>query len=135
MLKKLKKVAENYGFKTKKVAKVSTVRYGTVECDSLQIKAKNVDGHWTTWFTICPDINGECPFVTGDNTDCTNIWLCNTRPDLKAEDLVAFFSEINEILGEEDNLLKTFVDPEDWQEISDVRDAYEDNRYMKCRLE
>jgi len=42
---------------------------------------------------------------------------------LKPDDLICMFNDI-----EAD--MKVFVDPEDWQEIANVPDAFEDIRYM-----
>lgn len=134
MIKELEKILKEYGFKAKQVTEVDTVRYGKVKTTALQVRTKNVDGHDTTWFTICPDIHGKEVFFTGGNTDCNNIWLYETRPDLKPEDIVQFFSKIKEITKEKTNLLKTYVDPEDWQEIANIPDASEDERYEKCAL-
>ena len=68
----------------------------------------------------------------GNNTDCLNIWLCDTRKDLTADALLHFFREIYISLNiVDDTILKTYVDPEDWREIAHVQDAYDDIRYTK----
>ena len=43
-----------------------------------------------------------------------------------------FFAELNglfHLYGEDRVLLKDWIDPEDWQEIANVTDAYEDPMY------
>lgn len=44
---------------------------------------------------------------------------------------MSFVTELNAALemGETPILLKTLIDPEDWQEIADIPDAYADPRY------
>ena len=68
--------------------------------------------------------------ITG-NTDQCNLWFYDTRPDLTPEKLIEFVKDLNEALEpDEPILLKTLIDPEDWQEIAEVRDASNDERYI-----
>lgn len=60
-----------------------------------------------------------------------NLWFCETRKDLTSDKLLELTKDLNEILNEYDLSVKvsTLIDPEDWQEIANVNDAYEDIRY------
>lgn len=117
------KIAEKYGFRAKIINgyKHWNNDLNTDNHRSVQISAKNTDNRLVTWFLW----DSVRDVLYGDNTDQCNIWLCNTRPDLTPEQLISFFTELCERAA-----LKTLVDPEDWQEIADVRDAYEDERYI-----
>lgn len=117
----LKEVANKYGFKEQHAT------------NSISLMAKDTDKHWVKWVTY--DIAKDTIYF--DNTDCLNIWLCDTRPDLTPERLMEFVKELNSSFGfeGEDRLqLKQLVDPEDWQEIAKVRDASTDKRYTESRL-
>lgn len=99
--------------------------------ESVDIRAKNTDGRWRTWFTLMPDFKGVLK-ISGGGTDTLNIWLHETRPDMTPERCIEFFEEISRTLGlfGEDKLVPSdLIDPEDWQEIAGVHDAYEDERY------
>ena len=52
------------------------------------------------------------------------IWNINDK-------IVEFVKDLNEALNIEGDkiLVKELIDPEDWQEIADIRNAYEDLRY------
>lgn len=94
-------------------------------------EAKNTDGEWTRWFGY--DSSTDTPFVYG-NTDQLNIWLCDTRPGISAEEVIQFIEELNLLLRRPDNdrfSVSDLVDPEDWQVIADVPDAFDDERYTK----
>lgn len=120
MVECLTEIAKRYGFKT--------AREGDF---SITFRAKSTAGRWTNWFTIIPDLNGV-RHIKGNNTDQTNIWLGETRPDLTPERCVSFFEEINHTLGLfGENKIKPseWIDPEDWQMIANVHDAYTDVRY------
>lgn len=137
MIKEIIALIRKYGFAAVKTDKIFTIQYGTVNTDAVVVKSKNTDGKSTEWFTIIPRLPKEVEheqtaFITGNNTNCLNIWLYETRKDLTADILVEFFGKIEELLNlpkNERDLLSTFVDPEDWQEIANVPDAYEDVRY------
>lgn len=120
MVECLAEVAKEYGFRVAKDGDYS-----------ITFRAKSTDGCWVDWFTIIPNLNG-IRHIRGNNTDQTNIWLGNTRPDMTSERCVAFFKEINHTLGLcGENRIKPseWIDPEDWQTIADVHDAYTDVRY------
>lgn len=120
MVKCLADVVEQFGFKS---------RYTTDE--AIDIKAKNTDGEWCTWFTIFPDYKGKRKII-GHNTDQCNIWLYETRPDMTPERCMEFFEELSRTMGlyGEDKLkVRPWIDPEDWQGIAGVHVASQDVRY------
>lgn len=91
--------------------------------------AKNTDKRWTPWITYDPQKDSV---VCHGNTDYLNIWLCDTRKDFTPEKCLQFVGELNELFapGSQNKLcLKDLIDPEDWQEIAQVKDAYVDERY------
>jgi hypothetical protein len=66
------------------------------------------------------------------NTDNCNLWFCETRKDLTPDILIQFVSDLNTALSLPDDgryLLKEIIDPEDWQIIAGIDDAYSDIRY------
>ena len=99
-----------------------------VEMDGVVIlQSKNTDREDTNWlkYNTATDT-----FIIVGNTDHMNIWLNKTRPDLTPEKLVEFNNRLNDIMEfDERTELKEYVDPEDWQAIADINDAYEDERY------
>ncbi len=105
-LNHIKKAVEKYGFRAE------------IKDNSVIIYAFNYDGNEVEWFKY--DANEKK--YSGNNTDHINVWLCDTRPDLTPENLVQMFTDIKAEL-------KTYIAPEDWQEIASVHDAYEDKRY------
>ena len=64
------------------------------------------------------------------NTDHINLWLCDTRKDFTPEKCIAFVKDVNKFVGA-DFKVQNLIDPEDWQEIAQVYDAYEDKRYTE----
>lgn len=109
-------VGQKYDFKTE------LTKYGAC------LYAKNTDGEDCPWikYIVTSDL-----FSIAGNTDHLNLWFCDTRPDLTPEKLISFVKDLNWALEpNEPILLKDLIDPEDWQEIADVRDAYEDERYI-----
>ena len=108
-------VGQKYDFRTE------LTKYGAC------IYAKNTDGEDYPWIKY---VTSSDLFSIAGNTDQCNLWFCDTRPDLTPEKLINFIKELNWALEpDEPILLKTLIDPEDWQEIANVRDAYEDERY------
>lgn len=92
------------------------------------IYAKNTDGEDYPWLKY---ITSSDLFSITGNTDHCNLWFYDTRPDLTPEKLIEFVKDLNKALEpDEPILLKTLIDPEDWQEIADVQDAFEDERYI-----
>lgn len=131
-MKKVQETVERYGFKAKIVKSISVLEWDKEnkkvaskrqKNPSVIVYAKDTDGKETRWF----EYHSIGNLYVGNNTDCCNIWLYETRPDLTPEDLVTMFSEIKAEL-------KAYVDPEDWQEIAGVCDAYEDKRYTDMVL-
>lgn len=86
----------------------------------------NEDVHWITY-----DLEKDTLSFIG-NTDNCNIWLCDTRKDFTPEKVVQFVKDLNEIFkltGENVFTVKELIDPEDWQGIAKVNDAFNDIRY------
>ena len=110
-------VGQKYDFRTE------LTKYGAC------LYARNTDGEYSPWIKYNMK---EDTFSIIGNTDQCNFWLYDTRPDLTPEKIIEFVKDLNWTLEpDEPILLKTLIDPEDWQEIADVRDAYEDERYAK----
>ena len=126
-LVKIREIAVNHGFKAKIVKGYNhwNPEVNAINNPSVQIYAKNTNKHWTKWFLF----DSVRSVFVGNNTDQCNIWLCETRPDLTPDVLCDFFKKIEDITEAEEGIMRAFVDPEDWQEIADVRDAYADQRY------
>lgn len=97
--------------------------------ESICICAKDIDGNWVEW--IEHNFKENKTYISG-NTDNCNLWFCNTRKDLTPERILEFVANVNDTLRKVDDYVtvKTLIDPEDWQEIAGVKDAYEDNRYQ-----
>ena len=109
-------VGQKYDFRTE------CTKYGAC------IYAKNIDGEDCPWIEYIETL--DVYSIVG-NTDQCNLWFYDTRPDLTPEKIIEFVKDLNEAL--EPNkpiLLKTLIDPEDWQEIAKVHDAYDDERYI-----
>lgn len=90
--------------------------------------AKDTNDEYVVWIYRIGNHIG----VSG-NTDVLNIHISDTRKDLTAEKLVVFSNELNAWAGEYgwSIPLHVIVDPEDWQEIANIPDAYQDIRYLK----
>lgn len=91
--------------------------------------ANDTDGETVEWFGYNPA--SEVVKICG-NTDQCNIWLHETRPDFTPEKCIQFVSELHDLFDLEEDMgsfLRKLIDPEDWQEIAGIRDAYEDKRY------
>lgn len=108
-------VGQKYEFRTE------PTKYGAC------LYAKNTDGEDYPWIKY---VTSSDLFSIAGNTDCCNLWFYDTRPDLTPEKIIKFVKDLNKALEpNEPILLKDLIDPEDWQEIANVRDAYEDGRY------
>ena len=59
------------------------------------------------------------------------MWFCDTRSDMTPNKILSLIDDINISLEDADiNVnVKDLIDPEDWQEIANVPDASEDERY------
>lgn len=110
----LKTVADKYGFSVVDTA------------EQIQFIAKDTDSKSVVWF--CYDKKKDIIYT--NNTDSVNIWLCDTRKDFTPEKCIAFVAELNKAMNSEIPL-SHLIDPEDWQEIASVQDAYEDTRYTE----
>lgn len=123
MIQKVKELCKKYGFKLVK----DGVDY--------YICAKDTDRQWTRWVHYNP--KADVVSYLG-NTDHLNIWLYKTRPDLTPEILTQFVEDLNqtfELVRDDLFFLNELIDPEDWQEIADIPDAYSDKRYAKTLFE
>lgn len=95
----------------------------------ISLCAKNTDKEWTEWIKLNLK---EKEIVLIGNTDQCNLWFYDTRKDMTPEKIHSFVADLNNILREFNDSyipLKTLIDPEDWQEIAQVKNAYEDDRY------
>ena len=96
--------------------------------------AQNTDHQWSEWLRYDPE--KERVSYRG-NTDHLNLWFYETRPDLTPEKCLAFVQKLNEVFGLSQGQqfrFRDLIDPEDWQEIAQVPDAYRDSRYLTGRL-
>ena len=115
-VKKFREVCQKYGF--------STITLGNKEI----LVTKDTDDYDVNWITY--DTEKDTVSFSG-NTDYLNLWFYETRKDLTPDKIVEFVKDLNEALELEGDkiLVKELIDPEDWQEIADIHDAYEDLRY------
>ena len=122
IVKDFKELAKEYNFKTRN------------STNGIALCAKNTDRRWADWIIYNSKDNS---IVLIGNTDQCNFWFCDTRPDLTPERLIDFTADLNKILEKlgDEVKLKTLVDPEDWQEIAHIHDAYDDPRYSGRSLE
>lgn len=114
--------ASKYGFKAK--------CQGGHQCIATRwsISAQNTDGEWTEWFFY--NVDFRFVYVRG-NTDNLNLWLHETRPDMTAERCIQMVDDLNKLFQGDcvRFAVSSLIDPEDWQEIAGIQDAYEDPRY------
>lgn len=128
-------VFPNSEFRVHVADQFKSIVYGVVCRPCAVISAKNVDGHWTTWFTVAPNFGDHRePYFIGDNTDQCCIWLNETIPGITPEQCIELFEGIVTACGCLDKgiakqAMRDFIDPEDWQGIANVQDAYQDPRY------
>lgn len=109
-------VGQKYEFRTE------LTKYGAC------LYAKNTDGEDYPWIKYI--VASDLVSIAG-NTDICNLWFYDTRPDLTPEKIIEFVKDLNNALEiDEPILLKTLIDPEDWQEIAEVQDASFDERYI-----
>lgn len=111
-------LAKKYGFK---------VRNGA---EGLKLCAQDLDHKWVPWVGFNP--NADRTFWFG-NTDQLNIWLSDTRKDFGPEKCLLFVGELNKVLGlMGDNRFRVreLIDPEDWQGMARVDNAYADKRFL-----
>lgn len=97
----------------------------------VSLEATTTDKGRTEWLKYYP----ECDTIQlMGNTDQCSIWFYDTRKDFTPEKISEFVKDLNSVfsLNDEDNMLtiREIIDPEDWQEIANIHDAYEDERYI-----
>lgn len=111
-----KELAKKYNFKTRN------------NKSGISLCAKNTDRKWEDWI-IYNSIDNSIILI--GNTDQCNFWFCNTRPDITPDILINFTADLNKIMDKigYEVEMKKLIDPEDWQEIAHIRDAYDDPRY------
>lgn len=125
MLENIKKLADIYGF---------TIReYKHKNNNCVAIEAMTIDNTKIDWIRC--NLSTNMAYVVGDTDQC-NIWFHRTRPDLKPGMIIDFVKDLNQALelGENGFLLEELIDPEDWQEIAGVHDAYNDTLYTNSDL-
>lgn len=106
-------------------------------CDEYGFKLTDEDGEYIIWGIETVDeepvewlwYNPVTDIVQATDTDKNNMWLYESRPDLSADDIVEMIGRLAVILDWDDLVVEKMVDPEDWQEIAGVRDAYADERF------
>lgn len=113
-----KNICKKYEFKFKKISN-----------NQVALCAKDTDRCWQEWI-ILDKAKKDIVFI--GNTDQCNLWFYETRSDMTPEKIINFTAELNDLLRKVNNTyikVRTLIDPEDWQEIANVRNAYKDNRY------
>lgn len=114
----LKNICEKYNFKYREYSE-----------NKIALCAKNTDRHWNDWIKL--DLKNKDVTLTG-NTDNCNFWFYNSRKDMTPNKIIEFVADLNTMLRKFNNsyiTINSLIDPEDWQEIAQVQDASEDNRY------
>lgn len=113
----LKNICDKYEFKYKELSDIKVV-----------LCAKDTDKHWQEWIKL--DLQKNEIQITG-NTDQCNFWFYDTRKDMTPNRIINFVASLNNLFRKFDTSvqIKTLIDPEDWQEIANVNDAYKDNLY------
>ena len=124
----------DYKKQFKDICKKYNFKYREYSENKIALCAKNTDRHWENWIEL--DLKNKDITLIG-NTDHCNFWFCNTRKDMTPNKIIEFVSDLNKMLRKFNNsyiAVRSLIDPEDWQEIAQVQDAYEDNRY-KIQIE
>lgn len=113
----LQDICNEYEFKYKKLAN-----------QEIALCAKNTNNKWQEWIKF--DLDKRNISIIG-NTDNCNIWFCDTRKDMNPTKITSFVGKLNHLFRRFNTSvkIKTLIDPEDWQQIAGVEDAYEDNYY------
>lgn len=97
----------------------------------VSLEATTIDGGKISWLKYYPE-NDTIQLI--GNTDQCNIWFCDTRKDFTPEKISEFVKDLNDVfrLSDDDSIftIKEIIDPEDWQVIADIYDAYVDERYI-----
>lgn len=114
----LKSICKKYNFKYKEYSE-----------NKISLCAKNTDKEWCDWIKL--DLKNKEVILVG-NTDNCNFWFCDTRKDMTPDKIIEFVADTNTMLRKFNDsyiTVKSLIDPEDWQEIAQIQDAYKDNRY------
>lgn len=120
---------DDYKEQFKNICKKFDFKYKEYSENQIVLCAKNTDKHWSNWIKL--DLKNKGVTLMG-NTDNCNFWFCDTRKDMTPEKIIEFVADINTVLRKFNDsyiTIKSLIDPEDWQEIAQVKDAYEDDRY------
>ena len=120
---------DDYKEQLKNICKKYNFKYREYSENKISLCAKNTDRHWENWIEL--DFKNKNITLTG-NTDQCNFWFYSTRKDMTPDRITEFVSDLNTMLRKFNNSyieVKTLIDPEDWQEIAQIKDAYEDDRY------
>lgn len=114
----------------KKLARKYRFKYRATE-NQFVFVANNTDGEPTDWITLDKTnlmFHHTWHLSTAGNTDQNNLWFYQTRKDLTPKKIVSFIKSLSLLLNYN---LKVYmlIDPEDWQQIAKMNDAYDDVRY------
>ena len=119
----------NYKEQLKNICKKYNFKYREYSENKISLCAKDIEQHWKDWITL----NLATKDVTlSGNTDNCNFWFCDTRKDMTPDRIIEFVADINTMLRKFNKsymTIKSLIDPEDWQELANIEDAYKDNRY------
>lgn len=120
---KFKDLIEKYDFTIREGVTIDGEKY-------VSLVATTTDSDKIDWLKYYPE---KDTIQLMGNTDQCSICFCDTRKDFTPEKIIGFVKELNnvfELNGEEMFTIKELIDPEDWQEIASIYDAYEDKRYI-----
>lgn len=120
---------QDYKEQLKCMCKKYDFKFAEYSENKIALCAKDTDRHWRDWIKL--DIKNKEVRLVG-NTDNCNFWFCDTRKDMTPEKIIEFVADLNTMLRKFNDSyisVKSLIDPEDWQEIAQVKDAYEDDRY------
>ena len=114
----------------KKLARKYRFKYRATE-NQFVFVANNTDGEPTDWITLDKTnlmFHHTWHLSTAGKTDQNNLWFYQTRKDLTPKKIVSFIKSLSLLLNYN---LKVYmlIDPEDWQQIAKMNDAYDDVRY------
>ena len=121
-IQSFKDVGQRYGFRVYQIG------------DNFVLYAQNTDKRWTPWFRYDPQ---KDEVISRGNTVHLNLWLHETRPDMTPEKCVLFVQGLNkafDLPSDKGFRLQDLIDPEDWQGIAKVQNAYQDSRYVTGKL-
>jgi len=119
----------DYKEELKNICKKYNFKYVEHSENKIALCAKNTDKQWRDWIKL--DLKNKEVLLVG-NTDNCNFWFYDTRKDMTPNRIIEFVADLNTMLRKFDNeyvSVKSLIDPEDWQEIAQVKNAYEDDRY------